>query len=147
MGKQKETEETLFRLSNGYMMFKEKKKFYFIKTEYYECLRSTLNGLKIETQFNMSGQIIVAGLWQIEISENNTHNNTNMTFENILNGEFMYTTKISSLNKKIIVGISKNRGDVIFDDIGLLSHIIAKISSDDKHKDYDLCVKMNVRLH
>jgi tRNA(Ile)-lysidine synthetase-like protein len=122
----KGSEETLFRLSNGHMAFRDKTKFYFIKTDFYERLKSELNNqkysLKIDPQFSDKIKL-KAGLWNIEISNSSTCIISSINYEDILNGSFEYTVFLKT-SDFIVSSREKNK---TFKEVSLLSHIIPKI--------------------
>jgi tRNA(Ile)-lysidine synthetase-like protein len=124
------SEETLFRLSNGYIVFREKNKFYFIKIDFYEKLRAELHNKKYELNINFQSNDIFrlkvgscSYLWDIKIWNTSIYMNNQIKYEDILNGLFEYTVYLKTPN----IIISHTEKNKTFKEVSLLSHIIPKI--------------------
>jgi tRNA(Ile)-lysidine synthetase-like protein len=125
------SQETLFRLSNNHITFRNLNKIYFIKTDIYENLRSELLNKKYEQNIDFESTetfYLKAGLWNIEITNvrNLITQNNQISYEDILNGCFKYY--VNSRKKDII--ISNTEKNKSFREVSLLSHIIPKIKDD-----------------
>lgn len=133
-------------LSNGYLVFTKKKRFYFIKTELFEKLKNELENIKFQINLEdfENKMILKMSMWNVEIKKSNTIEKSDiiisqeseklgemselrMTYENILDGIFEYHVIVKD---KFIIGLrEKNK---IFCDITLLTHLIPKINNYNK---------------
>lgn len=129
-------QETLFRLSNNFISFRNLNKIYFIKTDFYEKLRGELSGVKYELNidFESSNSFkLKTSLWNIEISNNIAvmDSDVQIRYDDVLNGMIQYTVNTRTTDI-IISNTEKNR---LFGGVHLLTHIIPKIKHDNHNKE------------
>jgi tRNA(Ile)-lysidine synthetase-like protein len=115
------------RLSNGYLVLVNDKKFYFIKSDLAEKIKTELSETKYEIKLtDFEDKInLKMSMWNIEIQKcDNFEEKNTMTYEDILNGKFEYFVRIKD---KFTIGLGER--NKVFSNITLLTHLVPKIAS------------------
>lgn len=121
-------QNSLLRLSNGYLVFRNEQNIYFIRMDVYEKLGVQLKGKKEGIILDTDQKDIAFGSWKITLEKTDKYQSKTMSFEDLLGGFFEYD--IENNDKMNISVNEKIRIDNPFRNINIggLTHIIPKVN-------------------
>jgi tRNA(Ile)-lysidine synthetase-like protein len=134
----------LFRLSNGYIVFKYEQNICFIRMDLYESLKINLNNEKVEIFMDSDKKEIFIGHWHITLEKINGHLNKCIEYCDLLDGHFEYTVSNSEQLKISVYEKIKNNNPFHKINIDGLNHIIPKVNPTKKNIDGNIKITMNL---
>lgn len=142
-----QSNKTLFRLSNGLMVFKDDGNLYFFQTKIYEILKKSQDKKIITYNLEFDQEHVNYCMWNLTFNITSNNKQYDISYQDILNGDITYTIpyvtseiQVSSNGK---IRYMNPFGNILVDQI---VSIIPKVPVNKNHTDQFLMINMKMNL-